>query len=163
MAKVKEDYILANCCNPEPEVDITGYYSHNNIIKVHSFDCPNLAKADRSRLVLLNWADILKVEDFIPSEDYNDLTELDFTVLKHHKAYGFDYSLKIAAMYRLDKQDVFDTHAKLKEMELLERVSPKIIQYRKNIVPGKWIKHRNHTYYDLTQKGRQYLTYNDNH
>ena len=47
----------------------------------------------------------------------------------------------------------------MREMGLLERVEPLIIQYRKGIVDNKWIKHRNHTYYGLTSKGESYLRY----
>ena len=42
-----------------------------------------------------------------------------------------------------------------------ERVEPLMIRYRKNIVKGKWIKHRNHTYYELTEKGRKYLAHHE--
>lgn len=157
--RVKEDYMLANCCQPTPDDDIIGYYSHNNIIKVHKNDCPNLNKSDTSRLVQLFWQNILAGESFTPDEDYDDLSEIDFLIMSHHDEYGLDYSRKVAAMLHCDKQAVFDSHAKLRESKLIERVSPKIIQYRKNIVPGKWIKHRNHTYYDLTDKGKKYLAY----
>ena len=33
----------------------------------------------------------------------------------------------------------------------------RIIHYRKNIVKGKWIKHRNHTYYEITPEGNQWI------
>jgi len=33
------------------------------------------------------------------------------------------------------------------------------MQYRKGIVDNKWVKHRNHTYYKLTEKGTKYLDY----
>jgi predicted transcriptional regulator len=39
----------------------------------------------------------------------------------------------------------------------LKRVEKLMIQYRKNIVKGKWIKHRNHTYYELTPKGERWI------
>ena len=58
---------------------------------------------------------------------------------------------------RLDKQTVFDRHRKLREMGLLERVTATMVRYRKGIVDNKWIKHRNHTYFDLTDRGRKYL------
>ncbi|MCK5125631.1 MAG: DUF2250 domain-containing protein [candidate division Zixibacteria bacterium] len=157
--RLKKEYIIAKCCNPERSDSIIGYYSYNNELKVHKSNCSSLKKAEESRLVKLNWPDILDNDEFRPGEDYNELSDTDFTILLHHKEYGFDYSLKIASMLRIDKKLVFDTHAKLKEMQLIERVSPKIIRYRKNIVPGKWIKHRNHTYYALTEKGKQYLRY----
>ncbi len=157
--RLKDDYSAANCCRPTTGDDIIGYYSHNNIIKVHKLGCPNLAKAEQSRLIKLAWTDILAAEEFEPDKDYDDLDRIDFRILAHHQDYGFDYTLKMAAMLQLEKQIVFDRHNKLRGMDLLQRVEPKMIQYRKNIVKGKWIKHRNHTYYDLTEKGRHYLKY----
>ena len=156
---LKEDYILANCCHPAPNDDIVGYYSFINVLKVHKADCPSLQKADQSRLVQLNWKDILASEDFQPDPDYSELSELDFKILKHHLDWGVDYSLKIASMHHLKKQTVFDIHQKLRDMKLLDRVKPLMMQYRKGIAKNKWIKHRNHTYYELTEKGRNYLDY----
>lgn len=156
---LKDDYVLAGCCSPQPGDAIVGYYSHTNILKVHRRDCGNLAKADAERLVTLQWADILAGETFRPDDDYTDLTALDFRILEHHRLYGNDYSLKVAGMLSVEKQDVFDCHTRLRKQGLLQRVEPLMIRYRKNIVKGKWIKHRNHTYYELTAKGRKYLEY----
>lgn len=156
---LKDPYILANCCSPQQNDKIIGYYSHNNILKVHKIDCSNLNKADQSRLVPLNWSDILADEAFTPDSDYGDLTEFDFVILKHHKKWGVDYSLKIASMHHLEKQAVFDSHHKLREMGLLSRVKELMMQYRKGIAKNKWIKHRNHTYYKLTDKGQRYLEF----
>lgn len=66
---------------------------------------------------------------------------------------------QVAATLNLDAGDVFARHANLREMALVARVEPTMIHYRKNIVGGKWIKHRNHTYYDLTPKGKAYLAF----
>lgn len=157
--QLKDDYIIANCCNPGNGDDIVGYYSHNKILKIHRKDCSNLDKADPARLVSLIWDDILADHEYLPDDDFQDLDPVDLALMRHHRDYGFDYSLKVAAMMHLDKQTVFDRHAKLRRMGLLERVEPRMIQYRKNIVKGKWIKHRNHTYYDLTEKGKRYFEY----
>lgn len=157
--KLKEDYILANCCAPQENDNIIGYYSHNNIIKVHKDDCSNLDKTDSARLVRLEWKDILAPEMSRPDDDYHNLDETDWLIMQHHRTFGVDYSLKVAAMLHIDKQKVFDSHTKLREMKLLERVKPLIMQYRKGIVKNKWIKHRNHTYYELTDRGRNYLEY----
>ena len=159
MKRLKEDYFLANCCHPGEADSITGYYSHDNFIKVHKSDCPNLKKADSARLITLDWKDLYDVDEFVPDDDYASLDEVDFAVLRHHQLLGVDYSLKVAAVLRLSKQAVFESHRKLREMRLLERVQPVMIQYRKNIVNNKWIKHRNHTYYELTDKGEKYLEY----
>lgn len=155
--KLKDDYIIANCCGPNAGEPIIGYYSHNNIIKVHKVGCANLAKAEQSRLVMLEWDEILAPDDFKPGDDYNKLDEIDFRILNHHKIYGVDYSHKVARMLNLEKQIVFEAHKKLRDMGLLERVKELMMQYRKGIVDNKWIKHRNHTYYKLTAKGKNYL------
>lgn len=158
--KVNDDYTLSNCCSPVPHEEIRGYYSHDNIIKIHKFDCPNLKKVEPNRLLSLAWDDILvSSERFTPDDDYNDLDDVDIEVLSHHKTYGIDYSLVVARKLNISKQDAFDRHKKLRDLNLIERVEPRIVQYRKGIVDNKWIKHRNHTYYDLTEKGRQYLSH----
>jgi hypothetical protein len=159
--KLKESYILANCCSPQEGDTLTGYYSHDNFIKVHRSDCPNLSKADADRLINLIWREIIQDDDFIPDPDYSQLDEIDFRILEHHRNMGIDYSLAVAAILNLDDKAVFERHRRLREMALLVRVKPVMVQYRKNIVKNKWIKHRNHTYYDLTDKGRAYLGYHD--
>ena len=156
---LKDGYITANCCRPDLSDEIVGYYSHNNIIKIHQTSCPNLKKTDPSRLMNLNWNDVIASEDITPDDDYHDLDPVDFLILQHHRQYGVDYSLKVASMLRLARQIVFDRHRKLRDMKLLKRVRPVMIQYRKNIAKNKWIKHRNHTYYELTEKGTTYLNY----
>lgn len=159
MARLKDKYVSANCCNPQIGDSITGYFSYDDMIKVHRSDCANLKKADISRLMDLSWEDIVENDEFVPDDDFKYLTDIDILILKHHRDYGFDYSRKVASMYKLDKQAVFESHGKLRGSKLLKRVEPRMIQYRKNIVPGKWIKHRNHTYYDITDRGKQYLDY----
>ncbi len=155
--RLKDKYLLSKCCSPTPEDAIIGYFSWDDLIKVHRQDCPNLAKADPERLVDLNWNDIVAAKEFSPGEDFDDLEPNDFVVLRFHREYGVDYSLKVARMLNLPKQEVFDRHKKLRALGLLERVKPLIIRYRKGVVDNKWIKHRNHTYYELTIKGNQYL------
>lgn len=152
-------YKRANCCKPEPDDMISGYYSYNNEMIVHKSDCPNLSKVEEARRIKLEWADILEAAPGTPDRDFYELSELDFIILKHHKIYGVDYSLKVARVLHADKQAVFESHNRLREMYLLERVKKLIIQYRKGIVDNKWIKHRNHTYYKLTEKGNLYLEF----
>ncbi|MBU8933058.1 MAG: DUF2250 domain-containing protein [candidate division Zixibacteria bacterium] len=162
--RLKEDYILAKCCTPTVGDDIVGYYSYDNVLKVHRRDCPNLAKAEQQRLVKLEWDDILEEQaPFSPDKNYDDLDKTDWVVMRHHRKYGVDYSLLVARKTNITKQAAFDSHKKLREMDLIERVEPRIIQYRKGIVDNKWIKHRNHTYYDLTEKGNAYLDWHAKH
>ena len=156
---LKEQYVLARCCSPVPGDAIVGYYSHTNVLKVHRADCNSLRKADQTRLVALNWPDILAEVEFSPGEDYASLDSIDFAVLRHHREFGVDYSLMVARQLGIEKQAAFDSHRKLRQMDLLRRVEPTMIRYRKGIVDNKWIKHRNHTYYELTDKGLQYLQY----
>ena len=158
--KLKEDYAISNCCSPKPNDLICGYYSHDSVIKVHKKNCNNLKNVEPERLLSLEWIDILTTYDnFSPDKDYEKLEQIDFAILKHHANYGIDYSLIVARKLNISKEDAFDRHKKLRELNLIERVEPKIVQYRKGIVDNKWIKHRNHTYYDLTSKGKEYLEY----
>ncbi len=154
-----EGYKRANCCKPVKDDSICGYYSYNGVMIVHKMDCPNLEKVEEARRVPLKWKDILDKPPETPDDDYTELKEIDFEILIHHQEYGVDYSLKVAKMLNRPKQDVFDSHSKLREMGLLSRVEKLIIQYRKGIVDNKWIKHRNHTYYQLTDRGELYLKY----
>ena len=156
--RVKENYTLAKCCAPHPGDAITGYYSHDRmLLKVHRADCANLEKAPPDRLVTLAWTDILEKPPAKPGPDFAELSAIDFRVMRHHRKVGVDYSLKVASVLHADKQAVFESHARLRTMNILTRVEPLIIQYRKGIVDNKWIKHRNHTYYELTAKGNAYL------
>ena len=154
---LKERYTLAKCCSPSETNQITGYFSYDNLIKVHRHDCANLAKAEPERLVQLEWVDIIADDEFQPGADFDDLEPTDFAILKYHRKYDIDYSLKVARMLALDKQEVFDRHHKLRELGLLARVEALIVQYRKKIAKNRWIKHRNHTYYELTERGKAYL------
>ena len=157
--KVKEGYKIAKCCSPKLLDNITGYYSHNNILVVHKSTCENLKKTETKRLVPLSWSEILEKAEEEPDTDYHDLDETDFRILQHHQAMGVDYSWLVAATLDMDPELVFERHKKLKGLKLLKRVEPVMIQYRKNIVDHKWIKHRNHTYYQITPKGEKYLNF----
>ena len=87
------------------------------------------------------------------------LDDIDIKILDHHAKMGVDYAAVVAKSIIVDRATVFERHNKLKDMKLLARVRPKMIQYRKNIVRNKWIKHRNHTYYEITDKGREVLDF----
>jgi hypothetical protein len=157
MIKLRPGYSLAGCCNPSEKDAIVGYYSHENLIKVHRADCGNLSKAEKPRLINLNWAEIMEKDKAMPRIERQILEPVDYLILQHHSAYGSDYSLAVAALLRKDKELIFKRHDYLREKGYLKRVGPVMIQYRKNIVKGKWIKHRIHTYYELTQKGKNAL------
>jgi hypothetical protein len=154
---LKQGYKTAACCRPQPPDSIRGYFSHNNVIVVHRSECANLSKVQPERLIGLVWEEILREEAAGPEEDYGHLDQLDFRILQHHREMGMDYSLVVADALGIEPAQVFERHKKLRDLKLLKRVERMMIRYRKNVVPNKWIKHRNHTYYELTPKGRRYL------
>jgi hypothetical protein len=157
--KLRERYKIAKCCSPGPDDVITGYYSYNNVLIVHRVSCRNLKKVESDRFVSLCWEEILEKEESEPDKDYYQLDELDFRILRHHQAMGVDYSWMVAYILKVEPEQVFERHKKLKDLKLLKRVEPVMIQYRKNIVDSKWIKHRNHTYYQITPKGEGYINF----
>jgi len=156
---LKEKYMLAKCCRPHPDEAIVGYFSHDDVIKVHRRGCANLSKTETERLIALKWRDILRQTPTGPGQDYSELDETDFAVLKHHRDYDIDYSLMVAKMLRLPRREAFERHQKLRNLDLLERVDAVMVRYRKTTARNKWIKHRNHTYYRLTEKGSHYLDF----
>jgi len=157
--QLKEGYKIARCCSPQPNDSITGYFSYNNVIAVHKASCDNLKKTESERLFSLSWEDILEKKEDKPDKDYYQLDELDFRILQHHKVMGVDYSLMVARILKIEPEQMFERHGKLKSLKLLKRVAPVMIRYRKNIVDNKWIKHRNHTYYQITHQGEKYLDF----
>lgn len=46
---------LAACCLPIPGDEIIGFVSTGQGVKVHRADCPNIKKADKSRLIMVKW------------------------------------------------------------------------------------------------------------
>lgn len=157
--QLKEGYKIARCCSPLPNDSITGYFSYNNVIAVHKASCGSLKKSESKRLFYLSWEDILEKKEDKPNKDYNQLDELDFRILQHHQVMGVDYSLMVAKILNIEPKEIFDRHKKMKDLKLLKRVEKVMIQYRKNIVDNKWIKHRNHTYYQITPKGERCLNF----
>ncbi|MGB8657252.1 MAG: DUF2250 domain-containing protein [Candidatus Zixiibacteriota bacterium] len=156
---LKEGYKIARCCSPHPDDTIKGYYSYNHVLVVHQASCDNLKKIEPERLFSLSWEEILEKKEDEPEKDYYELDELDFRILRHHQAVGVDYAWVVAGALNIEPEQVFERHKKLKELKLLKRVEPVMIQYRKGIVDNKWIKHRNHTYYQITPKGERYLRF----
>lgn len=155
--RLKEGYRLAGCCSPRPDDSIGGYFSHDNVIVVHKASCDNLGRTEEKRLLRLSWQEILEGDAEKPGEDFDSLDQLDFDILKHHKKMGIDYSLMVAHILKIEPEQAFDRHRKLKALKLLKRVERLMVRYRKSIVDNKWIKHRNHTYYEITTKGEKYL------
>ena len=157
--RLKEGYTQAKCCSPKFDESITGYFSYNNVIVVHKSSCENLKKVESKRLILLSWEEILEPEEGKPDQDFFQLDQVDFRILRHHHVMGIDYAWVVAMTLNLEPEIVFERHKKLKDLKLLERVEKVMIQYRNNIVNNKWVKHRNHTYYQITPKGERYLNF----
>lgn len=159
--RAKKDFRIARCCDPIPPDEIRGFLKPDSgLFSVHKSGCGNLRSIQPERLVKLKWKEILVEDDErTPADDpvFNRLDETDFKILKHHAAMGVDYAAVVAKSLGIDRATVFERHKKLRDLKLLIRVQPKMIQYRKGIVKNKWIKHRNHTYYEITEKGRGLL------
>ncbi len=162
-SQLKDDYRLAKCCLPRLGDRIVGFLKADSpMISVHKVGCANLDKVADDRLVALTWIEITKEgvdENLSLDAEYKTLDEIDFKILRHHETMGVDYAAVVAKMQLLARVTVFERHKKLRDLKLLKRVRPKMIQYRKNIVKNKWIKHRNHTYYEITSKGCRFLKY----
>jgi hypothetical protein len=150
---------VARCCSPKPNDPISGYHSHDNVIVLHRTSCENLKKIESQRLVQVSWADVLEKEEDSPGSDYHELDKVDFRMLLHHKTMGVDYSLTVAKILNIKPEEAFERHKKLRAAKLLRRVQKVMIRYRENVVNNRWIKHRNHTYYQITPKGEKYLRF----
>lgn len=156
---LKAGYKVARCCSPGPNDPITGYHSHDKVIVLHRTWCENLNKVESQRLIQVSWEQILEKEVDDPGSDYYGLDQVDLRILRHHKTMGVDYSLMVAKILNIKPEEAFERHKKLRALKLLKRVQKVMIQYRKNVVDNKWIKHRNHTYYQITPKGEKYLEF----
>ena len=154
-------YKLAQCCSPEAEEDIIGYFKEDGTVAIHRSDCASVQHLRLERLLEVTWGEIRAAEtpSDIETEDptFDRLDEVDYLILKHHQEFGLDYSIVVSEMLGLPLEETQKRHRKLRELGGLKRVERRMIQYRKNIVKGKWIKHRNHTYYELTPKGDRWV------
>jgi len=151
-------YRFAKCCSPASGDEIVAFLKQDDdFFSVHRADCPNIRKVPADRLVTLTWDEITGDRDRatleVPGPVFAQLDQVDFAVLFHHRVMGVDYAAVMARHVGIPREEAFNRHKKLRDLGLLERVEPRIIRYRQGIVDGKWIKHRNHTYYDLTALG----------
>jgi hypothetical protein len=159
--RTKRDFRIARCCGPQPADEIRGFLKPDSgQISIHKAGCRNLRSIQPKRIVNLTWEEILvDGHEIAPADDpvLRQLDDTDLEILKHHAEMGVDYAAMVAKSLNADRALVFERHRKLRDLGLLVRVKPKMIQYRKGIVKNKWIKHRNHTYYEITEKGRAFL------
>lgn len=152
-------YKIAKCCAPQEGDAITGYFKEDGTITVHGAACKAVQGLRAERLLKVTWDEIQTTEiatDALAPE-FAELDETDYFILKHHQELGMDYSIVVAETLRIPLEEMHQRHRKLKELGGLKRVEGRIIHYRKNIVKGKWIKHRNHTYYELTPEGKMWI------
>jgi len=156
------EYRLAKCCDPREGDEIIAFLKQDaDVFSVHCADCVNMRKIPPDRRVAVCWKDIAAschdTARTVSDALLDQLDQTDFAVLRHHRELGLDYAAVVARQMGIPRAEVFARHRKLGELGLLQRVQPRMIRYRKGIVDGKWIKHRNHTYYELTEKGIQVL------
>ena len=154
-------YKIAKCCTPEEQDGIIGYFKEEGIITVHNSTCQSIANLRPERILDISWNEIKETQTAdakqeIPKE-IEQLDQTDYLILKHHQKMGMDYSKVVAETLHIPLDEIQDRHKKLRELGGLKRVQGRIIHYRKNIVKGKWIKHRNHTYYEITPEGNQWI------
>ena len=155
-------YHLSKCCNPQKGDRIIGYFREDKTFSVHRLDCPNLSQIPPQRLVEITWEEIEGQKDEEPVDAlFFDLDDQDFRILYHFKVYGLDYAYPIYQKTGIGLQETFRKLRRLRELGTIARVPKVMIQYRKGIVDGKWIKHRNHTYYDLTPLGEKMIAYRE--
>jgi hypothetical protein len=163
--RLKENYRLAGCCAPVLGDEIIGFLKQDSpVISIHRLGCRETAKVSRDRLISLTWDEVTdrNIEfDISSSPTYRALDDIDFVILRHHKKMGNDYAAVVAKSTGIPRATVFGRHKKLRDLGLLQRMQPVMIQYRKGIVKGKWIKHRNHTYYELTPGGLVITEYHE--
>jgi hypothetical protein len=153
-------YHLSKCCNPQKGDEIIGYFREDRIFSVHQVGCSNVKTIPKERLVEITWEEIEGQKDKEPIDGLlYELEELDFRILHHFEVYGLDYAYPISQKTGIGLQETFRRLRRLRGLGTIARVPKVMIQYRKGIVDGKWIKHRNHTYYDLTPLGEKMIAY----
>jgi predicted transcriptional regulator len=86
----------------------------------------------------------------------SDLTEVKLKVLYYIHHSGPAFTKKLTARLNENLQTIRSSVEHLQNTGYLERVSNKLVEYRIN-KRNKVTKHRNHTYYDLSRKGRLFM------
>ena len=98
-------YKLAQCCSPEAEEDIIGYFKEDGTVAIHRSDCASVQHLRLERLLEVTWGEIRAAEtpSDIETEDptFDRLDEVDYLILKHHQEFGLDYSIVVSEMLGL--------------------------------------------------------------
>jgi len=86
----------------------------------------------------------------------NDQEEfLDLTILAYLKKLGPEYAKFLARRLGLSLEESRKRLQSLEERGLIKRVERRIVKYYHR--QQKSVKHRNHTYYELTREGELFL------
>ncbi|ADQ07247.1 DUF2250 domain-containing protein [Caldicellulosiruptor changbaiensis] len=86
----------------------------------------------------------------------NDQDELlDLTILAYLKKLGPEYAKLLAIRLGLSLEETRKRLQSLEERGLIKRVERRIVKYYHR--RRKSVKHRNHTYYELTREGELFL------
>jgi predicted transcriptional regulator len=85
-----------------------------------------------------------------------ELTDLELKILYYIHHSGPAFIKKLAARLNENTQVIRKGVDTLQRIGYLERVTRAMVEYRIN-KGNKVTKHRNHTYYDLTRKGKLFM------
>jgi DNA-binding Lrp family transcriptional regulator len=85
-----------------------------------------------------------------------ELSELELKVLYYVFRSGPAFIKKLSARLNEDNEVLHNSVKNLQRLGYLERVTKTLVDYRLD-KRNKVTKHRNHTYYDLTRKGRLFM------
>ncbi len=88
--------------------------------------------------------------------DNTDLTDLELKILYYIHHSGPSFIKKLAARLNEDIQTMRKSVMILQRLGYMERVTRTLVEYRIDR-RNKVTKHRNHTYYDLTRKGKLFM------
>lgn len=85
-----------------------------------------------------------------------ELSDIELKIIYYIYHSGPVFSKKLASRLSVDIQTVNDSIKNLQNLGYIERVTGTLVDYRID-KRNKVTKHRNHTYYDLTRKGRLFM------
>jgi predicted transcriptional regulator len=86
----------------------------------------------------------------------SEFTEVELKVMYYIFNSGPAFIKKLAVRFNEDNQMLRNSVKNLQRLGYLERVTKTLVDYRLD-KRNKVTKHRNHTYYDLTRKGRLFM------
>lgn len=84
------------------------------------------------------------------------LTQVELQIIYYVFRSGPAFIKKLAARLNEDNQILRNSVKNLQRLGYLERITKTLVDYRLD-KRNKVTKHRNHTYYDITRKGRLFM------